>query len=451
MQVRVRVAAALALTGLAAVTGLAGSAPAALAVPAGATWARDEASWIRDEANWIRTAQQSDGAIQEVPGYGRILPYLANYAALGLARAAGELHDQADADAAWRWLTWYQAHQDAAGFVTDYVVTGTLEQSTQTYDSTDAYAGTFLSAVAAAWQADPDQVRLNSLARGITQAVAAIEATQTADGLTWASPRYHMKLLMDNAEAYGGLRSAVALATALGEPAVAARAGRDARRIAAGVASWWNPHAGGFDWAKDAAGRSAAPSWTILYPDAMESVWAVAYGLATPAQAASVLSHLERLQPRWADPDQSAMMASNTGFAQQPVGYWPQAGWALIVAGQENQALSAAATISAAAVKRTWPFTTGGAGGLIALQSGWPATAPWAAPPAGAGHFLGVGALIILAVLAAAAVAAAALLSRRVLTRRRRSPGTRGPGAPAPPELASRPADARSDPAAEIG
>jgi hypothetical protein len=418
MQVGAGIAAVLTLSGLAAVTGLtvAGPVPAARGAPAGV---RADATWVRDEASWIRAAQLPDGAIQEVPSFGRILPYIANYAALGLARAAGELHDQADANAAWRWLTWYQAHQNAGGFVTDYVVTGSIETSTQTYDSTDAYAGTFLSAAAAVWQADPDQVRLNSLARGVTQAVAAIEATQTADGLTWASPAYHQKLLMDNAEAYGGLRSAVTLATALGEPAVAARASRDARRIDAGVASWWNPHVGGFNWAKDATGRSAVASWTILYPDAMESVWAVAYGLATPVQAASILSHLERMQPRWADPDQSATIASSTGFSQQPVGYWPQAGWALTMAGQENQALNAAATISAAGQKRTWPFTTGDAGGLIALQSGWPARAPWAAPPAGPG-FLGVGALTILAMVAAALVAVAALLSRKALARRRR-------------------------------
>ena len=122
---------------------------------------RAEVTWIRDDASWIRSAQLPDGAIEPEPGFGRILPYLANYAALGLARAAGELHDEADADAAWRWLTWYQAHQDAAGFVTDYEVTGNgTETSTNTFDSTDAYAGTFLVAAAATWQADPDQARL---------------------------------------------------------------------------------------------------------------------------------------------------------------------------------------------------------------------------------------------------------------------------------------------------
>ena len=442
MQVRAGIAAVLTLTGLAAFTGLAWPVPAALAAP-------PAAAWVRDDASWIRAAQLPDGAITEVPGFGRILPYLANYAALGLARAAGELHDQADADAAWRWLTWYQAHQNASGFVTDYVVTGSTETSTQTYDSTDAYAGTFLNAVAAAWQADPDQARLQSLARGITLAVAAIEATQTADGLTWAQAGYHEKLLMDNAEAYGGLRSAATLATALGEPALATRATTDARHVAAGVASLWNPHAGGFNWVRFSNGGSSAPSWKVLYPDAMENVWAIAYGLATPAQATSILSHLKPLQPRWAEPDQSAPMDLNGIVSEQSVGYWPEVGWALTLAGQNGQALNAAATISAgaAAQRRTWPFTTADAGGLIALQSGWPATAPWAAAPSGSSPFPSPGALAILAVVAVAAVATAAVVSRRVLTRRKRSPGP----APGPPEPTYLPADTRPDPAAGIG
>ena len=428
MRVRVGVAAALTLTGLAAVTSLAvgGPIPAALAAPTGA---QAGPPWVLNDAAWIREAQLPDGAIEPVPGFGRVLPYLANYAALGLARAASELNDQADADAAWRWLTWYQAHQDAAGFVTDYEITGGTETSTQTYDSTDAYAGTFLAAAAAAWQADPDQARLKSLARGIIQAVAAIEATRTADGLTWAAPGYHVKLLMDNAEAYGGLRSAVTLATALGESALATRATSDARRVAAGVASLWNPHSGGFNWAIASNGASSAPSWTVLYPDAMENVWAIAYGLAAQAQAASILSHLERMQPRWAEPGQSAPVDINGVVSQQSVGYWPEGGWALALTGQKNQALNAAATISAgpAAQQRIWPFTTADAGGLIALQSGWPATAPWAAPLPGASRFPRLGAAAILA-----AIAVAALLSLKALTRRRRPPGPRAPRSPRP-------------------
>jgi hypothetical protein len=373
---------------------------------------------VRAETTWIRGAQLPDGAIEVSPGTDTIAPYGANYAALGLARAASMLHDQADADAAWRWLAWYQAHQDAAGFVTDYIAHGNTETSTQAYDSTDAYAATFLNAAAATWQADPDLTRLRALAPGIGRAVSAIEATLMANGLTRASPGYQGELLMDNAEVYGGLRSAATLATDLSEPALAARATADARSIAAGVASLWNRAAGGFGWATSLHGTTTAPRWTVLYPDAMENVWAVAYGLASPAQAASILSHLGRQQPRWAEPDQTAASVVGDGIAQQPVGYWAVAGWAFTLDGQRSRAFRAAATIDSgrAAQARTWPFTVGDAGELIALQSGWPVTAPWArtAPLPGTGQ------LSIWRIIAAAAVAAVAVTAWAALLWRRR-------------------------------
>lgn len=370
---------------------------------------------IRAEASWIRDAQRPDGAIEPEPDAGEILPYIGNYAALGLARAASELHDQADCDAAWRWLSWYQAHQDKAGFVTDYDVADGIEISTGTYDSTDAYAGTFLAAAAATWQADPDEAQLRALAPGIGRAVAAIQATQMNGGLTWAKPGYYVQLLMDNAEVYGGLRSAVALATALGDSALAVRATIAARGVAAGVASLWNGDVGGFDWAKGLNGTISTPHWSILYPDVMENVWAVAYGLASPPQAKSILFHLQRQQPSWAEPDQVAASDIDGGVSQQPVGYWPIAGWALTLVGQNSGALDAATTISAcaAAKQRTWPYTVGDAGGLIALQSGWPSTAPWAVPLPASGQRPGLRGITIAAITAAAALLISVALLRR--------------------------------------
>src|SRR5262245_39605041 len=102
--VRAGAAAALALT-------LVSPASAAqVSQPAGTTEAVAAAE-VRAEAAWIRMAQLADGAIETGPGFGTIAPYGANYAALGLATAASDLRDHADADAAWRWLAWYQAHQ----------------------------------------------------------------------------------------------------------------------------------------------------------------------------------------------------------------------------------------------------------------------------------------------------------------------------------------------------
>ena len=43
---------------------------------------------------------------------------------------------------------------------------------------------------------------------GIARALGAIEATQDADGLTWAKPGYPVKYLVDQSETYAGLVAA---------------------------------------------------------------------------------------------------------------------------------------------------------------------------------------------------------------------------------------------------
>jgi hypothetical protein len=54
------------------------------------------------------------------------------------------------------------------------------------------------------------------------------------------------------------------------------------------------------------------------------------------------------------------------------VGYWPQAGLALVRTGQTAQAATAATAMRGAAVAagKAWPFDTGVAGMLVLLESG---------------------------------------------------------------------------------
>src|SRR5580658_879522 len=121
-----------------------------IAVLAFLVMASSPAAGLRTDAEWILSAQLPDGAIAVGPAATSVSPYLANYAAIGLARATQQTGRRVYAAAAWKWLSWYQAHQDAQGFVTDYTVDGDTEVSTGTMDSTDAYAGTFLIAARAA-------------------------------------------------------------------------------------------------------------------------------------------------------------------------------------------------------------------------------------------------------------------------------------------------------------
>ncbi|MEV1289503.1 hypothetical protein [Micromonospora sp. NPDC049679] len=111
---------------------------------------------VRELADWILTSQLGDGAIAHHADRQRVWSYLANFAAIGLVDASTVTGEAKYQDAAWRWLSWYGKHQDADGFVTDYVINadGTVT-STGDMDSTDAYAGTFLLSAHRIVEANP--------------------------------------------------------------------------------------------------------------------------------------------------------------------------------------------------------------------------------------------------------------------------------------------------------
>lgn len=320
---------------------------------------------VRSDADWILQAQLPDGAIATQIERTAISPYLSNFAAVGLARAAQLTGDPRYADAAWRWLSWYRAHQDRSGFVTDYAIAGGQPSSARDMDSTDAYAGTFLMAAGAAWQATGDVPRLRELEPGVVAAVAAIEATQRPDGLTWAKPAAHVKYLMDQAEAYAGARSAVAIARALANAALRRRAAAIAVRLHAGVRRLWNPRRGAYDWAVHPGGVRQPTNWRVLYPDALQQAWAVAFGLAGGARARGLMRRFAREQPRWDQPASIARFRSR----HRAVGYWAPAAWAFARVAELRRSRLAARRIRRAAIGagRAWPFTVADAGQLVVL------------------------------------------------------------------------------------
>ena len=293
---------------------------------------------------------------------------MAGFGALGLARATEVTGDPRYVAAAWRWLSWYQAHQDANGFVTDYVVENGVLRSTGDMDSTDAYAGMFLLSADRAWKVTGDKARLAGLRTGIEGAVRAIEATQDTDGLTWAKPTWHVKYLMDQAEAFAGLRAAAELSEVLGNHALASRAGADADRMQAGFDRLWNPATGAYDWALHEDGSRRPTNWSVLYPDALQQAWPVAFGLVNGSRAAQLMTRFDAVQPNWDRPAQTARFESGPGT----VGYWPVAGWAFARIGRGDRAALAAERIGAAAItaNRAWPFTTGSSGAMVQLGTG---------------------------------------------------------------------------------
>jgi hypothetical protein len=345
----------------------AAKAPAAPKV----TYSPDVVSAVKAEADWTLGAQLADGAIAHYTDKVAIWPYIANFAAAGLVRAGTVTRDPRYTAAAWRWLSWYQAHENQQGFVTDYTVSvDGLEQSTGDMDSTDAYAGTFLYTTWLAYKTTGDIVSLRGLLAGVRGAVKAIGATTDADGLTWAKPAYHVKYLMDQAEVYAGLRAASRLLSAVGDAAGSRNANTQAARVKTAVAGLWNAARGSYDWAVHDTGARQTTDWSVLYPDALQQTWAAAFGLTDTTRASQLTSAFVQAHPNWAAPTSSDL----TDGRLQAVGYWPVAGWAMDVAGKSEWASTGAASIRAGALSagRAWPYTPASAGQLAVLLSGGP-------------------------------------------------------------------------------
>jgi hypothetical protein len=340
------------------------------ALPAGADVRGD----VRYDADFVTSMQAPSGAIlADVTG--RLVdPYVANYAAWGLARATRYTANPAYAAAALKWLIWYQDHMDAGGIVHDYTVVNRTLQATNDEDSVDATSGVFLLAAQEEYRAGGSgqgRAALDLLRPGIAKAVGAINSLRDADGLTWAKPSWRVKYLMDNSEAYAGLQAAVDLASAMGNPALAAAAAHGASMAQAGILTLWNPTTMAYDWAEHANGYRQPANWAVLYPDSVEQAWTVAYGISSPARSRDLMARLATAQPNWDRPTATATYWDGVAYPST-VDFWSVVGWAFDAVGNADRGAAGAAHIRDGAWKlnRQPPYTSGAQGALLLLESG---------------------------------------------------------------------------------
>jgi hypothetical protein len=252
-------------------------------------------------AAWLRsTSVAGDGAI--LYGSSQINPYYSNLAAIGLT------HDPASYGAVQRWMQWYISHLNASdvwgmsGTMYDYDYSNGAETSRNTADSTDSYAATFLSLALTFYQTgDPSaQNYVKSIATQLDLIGGVLIQTQQADGLTWSKPDYQIKYLMDNCEAYRGLRDlAVIFQTAVGDSAKAAIYNAAADRMLQGINGMWMNGS----WAvyKDNGGTLAAPNMAKWYADATSQLFPVLEGViaASDPRSVQVYANLNAAWPGW--------------------------------------------------------------------------------------------------------------------------------------------------------
>ena len=247
---------------------------------------------------WMRTGVSPDGAI--LYGSSKINPYYSNLAAIGLT------HDPASYATVKAWMQWYIRHLNLPdqwglnGSIYDYSYSNGIATSLNDADSTDSYAATFLTLAWAYYQTGDASAQsyVKSIASQLDTVGGAILGTQQSDGLTWAKPNYQIKYLMDNCEAYRGLRDLASLFTAIGN-SEAAKYNSAADSMLAGINGMWMNGT----WAvyKDGVGNLAAPKMGTWYPDATSQVFPVLEGVisASDAKSTQVYNNLNTAWPGW--------------------------------------------------------------------------------------------------------------------------------------------------------
>lgn len=242
-----------------------------------------------DHYRYILASQRPTGAIAMTPDQASVNPYFGNLAAKALLRAPGHLF------AVERYMNWYLAHLKPDGTIDDYRVKGGREVTTGDADSTDSYAATFLSLVAA-WTdggGDPGWVVRNR--EKLERVAGAVAAVTDRDGLTWAKPGYPQKLLMDNCEVYRGWQDWSRLLNSQGEHLPALIALRRAERVQAGLSRFRQPD-GLWGWAITLDGDLLRSDGGRFYPEGVAQVFPLIWGVSDDR---SGYRALDTAHPRW--------------------------------------------------------------------------------------------------------------------------------------------------------
>jgi hypothetical protein len=297
-----------------------------------------------------------DGAI--LYGSTQINPYYSNLAAIGLT------HDPASYATVLRWMQWYISHLNVndqwglTGTMYDYDYNNGAETSRNTADSTDSYAATFLTLAWAYYQTgDPSaQNYVKSIAAQLDTIGNVLLQTQQSDGLTWAKPDYQIKYLMDNCEAYRGLRDlASVFQNAVGDSTKAARYNAAADLMLQGINGMWTNGS----WAvyKNGIGGLIAPNMATWYPDATSQVFPVLEGVIDASDPRSVQAYtgFNTAWPGW----------PTMSFNSQDPFPWILVGDAAAVMGDSARAATFIQSIETKYVSKGFPWT------FYSAEAGW--------------------------------------------------------------------------------
>ena len=254
---------------------------------------------VNTENAWLASTQLSNGALPMTPttsGTATVNPYFADFAALSMLNQADKYASNVK-----KYMEWHFDHlntaktdyNDVDGTIYDYTATVsngkvTGESHSNSYDSTDSYAATFLMVVQKYVEKTGDKAYAVSRAKDIERVVNALFATVDKDGLTWAKPDYKIKYLMDNCEVYEGMVAGAKLYSDVLVPAGAgSKTTRDKLKNGADTVAEKIESEMWRDGYYQPAGTKRAPSWKFnwseYYPCATSQVFPIIFGLLDPS------------------------------------------------------------------------------------------------------------------------------------------------------------------------
>jgi hypothetical protein len=274
-------------------------------------WSQNYQTNINAASSWLASTSNprvtlADGAIVDGANSARINPYFSNLGAVGFTKNSAYYPHVKN------WMEWYWSRVSwpdkfgIYGSINDFDISSTGAetavpdpdaQGNHHPDSTDAYAGTFLSLAYAYYQTgDPAaQSYITSIqppnSNRLDYVGEVIISTKQSSGnnLTWARPDYNIEYLMDNCQAYRGLRDLANLYTAYGLTSQASFYNTHADQMLNGIqTALWNSANGDYYWYTTDTGTSGTVNWNNFYPDAVSQVFPIALGVIKPTDQRAI-------------------------------------------------------------------------------------------------------------------------------------------------------------------
>lgn len=281
-----------------------------------AAWAQNYQNDINVTSQWmVNNTTAPGGALLDGFPSNIVHPYYANLGATGLTKTP-TYYNNVKNYMEWYWIgnppngggvSWPRQFSVMGctvnppsgalyGAINDFTVSGSTytampdpdSMGNHHPDSTDSYAGTFLSLAYQYYQTgDPNaQSYIQSITTGaqgdrLDYVGEVVLATQESNGLTCARPDFGNQYLMDNSETYAGLRDLVALYNALGATSKANFYQTAANNMLNGIQNaLWNPN-GDYYWytTNGGPGSDSGVDWSIWYPRSVAQIFPMAFGI----------------------------------------------------------------------------------------------------------------------------------------------------------------------------